>query len=150
MKVPWGECYKTFKPVANQMWCCRHAASQCLNRCWPRSLSIYSVTSYNGPSKDISITFCLRHLSHCVYKICLCLCHLYWHYRHIWINLTLSVYHKWLYFVCATSVCYWQIDITRLVSNIRRTLVGNKIVDHSYVVGASPIGAAPTTSSFST
>ena len=35
-------------------------------------------------------------------------------------------------------------------SNIRRTLVGNKIVDHSDVVGASPVGAAPTTSSFST
>ena len=37
----------------------------------------------------------------------------------------------------------------RQVSNIRRTLVGNKIVDHSDVVGASPVGAAPTTSSFS-
>ena len=37
----------------------------------------------------------------------------------------------------------------RLVSNIRRTLVGNDIVDHSGVVGASPVGAAPTTSSFS-
>ena len=36
------------------------------------------------------------------------------------------------------------------VSNIRRTLVGNKIVDNSDVVGASPVGAAPTTSSFST
>ena len=36
------------------------------------------------------------------------------------------------------------------VSNIRRTLVGNKIVDHSDVVGASPVGAAPTTSSFTT
>ena len=36
------------------------------------------------------------------------------------------------------------------VSNIRRTLVGNKLVDHSDVVGASPVGAAPTTSSFST
>ena len=35
-------------------------------------------------------------------------------------------------------------------SNIRRILVGNKIVDHSDVVGASPVGAAPTTSSFST
>ena len=30
----------------------------------------------------------------------------------------------------------------RKVSNIRRTLVGNKIVDHSDVVGASPVGAA--------
>ena len=38
----------------------------------------------------------------------------------------------------------------RQVSNISRTLVGNWIVDHSDVVGASPVGAAPTTSSFST
>ena len=36
------------------------------------------------------------------------------------------------------------------VSNISRTLVGNKNVDHSDVVGASPVGAAPTISSFST
>ena len=40
--------------------------------------------------------------------------------------------------------------IYRKTSNIRRNLVGNKIVDHSDVVGASPVGAAPTTSSFST
>ena len=33
----------------------------------------------------------------------------------------------------------------RLTFYIRRTLVGNKIVDHSDVVGASPVGAAPTT-----
>ena len=36
------------------------------------------------------------------------------------------------------------------VTNIRGTLVGYEIVDHSDVVGASPVGAAPTTSSFST
>ena len=41
-------------------------------------------------------------------------------------------------------------DLPRRVSNIRRTLEDNQIVDHSDVVGASPIGAAPTTSSFST
>ena len=34
----------------------------------------------------------------------------------------------------------------RQTSNISRTLVGNKIVDHSDVVGALPVGAAPTTS----
>ena len=33
------------------------------------------------------------------------------------------------------------------ISNIRRTLVGDKIVYHSDVFGASPVGAAPTTSS---
>ena len=38
----------------------------------------------------------------------------------------------------------------RQVSNIIRTLEGNKIVDYSDVVGASPVGAATTTSSFST
>ena len=37
----------------------------------------------------------------------------------------------------------------RQTSNIWRTL-GNKIVDHLDVVGASSVGAAPTTSSFST
>ena len=41
-------------------------------------------------------------------------------------------------------------DMYRKTSNISRTLVGNKIVDNSDVVGASPDGAAPTTSSFST
>ena len=38
----------------------------------------------------------------------------------------------------------------RKVSNRIRTLLGNKIVDHSDVVGASSVDAAPTTSSFST
>ena len=36
------------------------------------------------------------------------------------------------------------------ISNIRRTLIGHELVDHSDVVAASPVGAAPTTSSFST
>ena len=39
------------------------------------------------------------------------------------------------------SFTYTQIYY-RKTSNIRRTLVGNKIVDHSDVVGASPVGAA--------
>ena len=44
---------------------------------------------------------------------------------------------------------YWN-HTTRQTSNIRCTSVGNIIVDLSDVVGASPVGAAPTTSSFST
>ena len=43
-----------------------------------------------------------------------------------------------------------EYEHNRQVSNIRRTLIGNKFVDHSDAVGASPVGAAPTTSSFST
>ena len=41
-------------------------------------------------------------------------------------------------------------DYYRKTSNIGRSLVGNKSVDHSDVVGASPVGAAPTTYSSST
>ena len=41
-------------------------------------------------------------------------------------------------------------EINSKTSNTSRTLVGNKIVDHSDVAGESPIGAAPTASSFST
>ena len=40
--------------------------------------------------------------------------------------------------------CYCQIF------NISRAFVGNKIVDQSDVIGASPIGAAPNASSFLT
>ena len=49
------------------------------------------------------------------------------------------------------SMIIIPIEITyRKTSNMSRTLVGNKIVDNSDVVGASPVGAAPTASSFST
>ena len=54
------------------------------------------------------------------------------------------------------AILGWEmIKITELfdyckTSHISRTLVGNKIVDNSDVVGASPVGAAPTTSSLST
>ena len=54
----------------------------------------------------------------------------------------------WLYFM--SFVMYMIIGIYRKTSNISRILVGNKIVDNSDVVGAPPVGTAPTTSSFST
>ena len=45
----------------------------------------------------------------------------------------------------------WQKMIYRQTSNLIYTLAGNQIVDdHSDVVGASPVGAALNTSSFST
>ena len=40
------------------------------------------------------------------------------------------------------------LNMYRKTSSISRTLVGNNIFDNSDVVGASPVGAAPTTSSF--
>ena len=42
-------------------------------------------------------------------------------------------------------------NIYSQISNISpRTLTGNKIIDNSDLVGASPVGAVPTTPSFST
>ena len=41
-------------------------------------------------------------------------------------------------------------DAYRQFSDLRCTLVGNKIVYPSDVVGASPVGTTPTSSSFST
>ena len=38
----------------------------------------------------------------------------------------------------------------RQTSYLSHTLVSNKIVDHSDIVGALPVGAGPTTSSFFT
>ena len=40
-------------------------------------------------------------------------------------------------------------EVYRQTSNISRALVGSKIVEQSDVVGASPVGAASTISSFS-
>ena len=44
----------------------------------------------------------------------------------------------------------WVLFYYHKTSNISPTLLGNEIVDNSDVVGASPVGAAPSTSSFST
>ena len=48
--------------------------------------------------------------------------------------------------------CFYLVgpSINRKSSDIRCASDGNKIVDHSDAVGASPVGAAPTSSSFST
>ena len=43
-----------------------------------------------------------------------------------------------------------QLEVYRQTSSINHTLVGSKIVNHSDVVGASLVGAAPATSSFPT
>ena len=46
------------------------------------------------------------------------------------------------------QICFgW---IYRQTSNIGHTLLGDTIVDYSDIVGASPVGAVPTASSFST
>ena len=55
--------------------------------------------------------------------------------------------HVWL---SGSAVYLLLIMYHRQTSNINRTLVCNKLADHSDVVGALPVGAAPNISSFST
>ena len=68
-----------------------------------------------------------------------------------WVNCNKVQYfwYSWTQFWLYTF-SYCQKYMYRKTSNIRLTLVGNKIVDHSDVVGESPVSAAPTTSSFLT
>ena len=65
-------------------------------------------------------------------------------------ELALVVYRKTSDFHYNPSLKCDPNNMYRKTSNISGTLAGNKIVDHSDVVGASPVGAASTTSSFST
>ena len=51
---------------------------------------------------------------------------------------------------CGALSTSYGLMIYHQTSNISHTLVDNKIVDHLDAVEASPVGAAPTTSSFST
>ena len=47
------------------------------------------------------------------------------------------------------NITDWKSMTYHKIFNIRGTWVGDEIVYHSDVLGASPVGAAPTTSSFS-
>ena len=60
----------------------------------------------------------------------------------------INYFYHWLHHQCVLEK--YHVHMCRHTSIIGHTLVGNKIVDHSDVVGASPAGAAPTPSSFST
>ena len=59
-----------------------------------------------------------------------------------------------LEFFCDILTSAWKVGRNQMTkyqqTNISRALVGNKLADHSDVVGASPVGTAQTTSSFLT
>ena len=67
-----------------------------------------------------------------------------------WLILSNILLGRWLFIHVGIKVKrYVMIRVKinyRQISNIRRALVGNTLGDHSDVVGASPAGAAPTTS----
>ena len=67
------------------------------------------------------------------------------------LDISLSILHN-IWWLSLGSINGWGHHLKgyHQTSNISHTLVGNKLVDHLDVVGASPVGAAPTTSSFLT
>ena len=71
--------------------------------------------------------------------------YIYIYHIFVWIYIHTTVTHS---YVVHKLALYFR--TYRRASNKIRTLIGNRIVDHSDVLGAAPVGAAPTTSSFST
>ena len=117
---------------------------------WPVNCSHkWPVTQKMFPFDDVIMIFCnLSNDSAC--QIC-------WYKKGIiWVNDGPVYWHidpsrsldGFKLFPMLTS--WWPGDVHNQTSDISRTLVGNNIVDHSDVVGASPVCAAPTSSSFST
>ena len=131
--------------VLAMAWC-HQATSYYLSQCFPRYMSTYSI-------------FRPRLIKHCwgnntgslrVWGCCLEFLHgIMYHENSIKVFIEnacigkYSIAAKW----CADHVI--QYSNYRQTSNTILTLVGNKIVDHSDVVEASPVGATPTTSSSS-
>ena len=104
---------------------------QTLNKNLNKNTNIFNLNKY------LNKKYKYFHTRTCFWKCCLQnICHLVraslcWIRNFLidfWHGCTIKYYHR--------------------TSNISHALVGNKIVDHSDVVGASPVGAAPTTSSF--
>ena len=70
----------------------------------------------------------------------------------MWYSLLMAPFQFMLFEYAYNSIirCLAAALKYRQTSYIHRTFVCNKIVGHSDEAGASPVGAAPTTSSFST
>ena len=88
---------------------------------------IHHATAFTKELYDHNV-FCLRK-SHC-----------HWMEAISW-----STFY-YLYGECFYRNAFWCSIWYSQTSNIRRTSLGNTFVDHSDVVGASPVGAAPTAS----
>ena len=144
---------------------CRQARSHYLNQCWPRSPTPYGVTRPQWVNSRHPIFYPQRLAMGCLATVCWRkLTMLYNRKQNLVMVLPASNLSRMFFLVTdyysitlpnsmpTIQLCCIDPGKTkyRQVSNISRTLVGNKIVDHSDVVGASPVGAAPTTSSFST
>ena len=133
--------------VQAMAWC-RQATSHYLNQCWPRSPTPYGVIrpqwvnqfyeTHEAYSDWAGLANSMVWLP-CNTKNYLGQLNFYNLYIHL-ANILFLYIMKLKYNISS----YHQI------SNIRHALVGNKLVDHLDVVGASPVGAAPSTASFST
>ena len=116
---------------------CMDQSSELFSSFWPRD-TIWRHRSRSTLAQVLAC--CLMAPSHYLNQYWLIISKVLWHsYEGNFAGNAPDIYH-WYDFE----------NDYRKTSNIRRTLVDSKIVDHWDVVGAPPVGAAPTTSSFST
>ena len=130
-----------------------------LNRHWKRHVILTKFSSLVATDVNVSFWHNFYHWLHwplskwqCLVQAAMKILSKWWHFCFRCVGTIYEVYPmnlNLLYFILL-GLNYQLLLNYCQVSNIRRTVAGNKIVDHSDVVGASPVGAAPTTSSFST
>ena len=108
------------------------------NKLWENTILIHKIKCENVVWKWWVFCLSLIILNHSNQKVP------YWLVYNNWLCWSLSEYAHTLCHGVFCNLTYRQ------VSNIRHTLIGNKIVDHSNVVGAAPTGDALTTSSLLT
>ena len=137
---------------------CRQATSHYLSQCWLSSLLPYGVARPQWVNRISSGMTSLLSKSQCKQMENNHETFGGWEHEELLNWCTLSPNSSRIRFAifCGSYVFTFDAE-TRIfqkkycqTSNIEHTYVGNKTVDHSDVVGALPVGAAQTTSSFST
>ena len=122
---------------------------------WEMALHCNAVSHWLDAYTEWSLMFCPMKILTFWLKL-----HVYWSiFLGFWLTTSPQWFGWWLgteegtsiYLIQYQGLCcqkpYQECPQTSIISN---TLLGSKLVDHSDVVGASPVGAAPTTSAFLT
>ena len=119
---------RSLSTLAQVMVSCPVVSIHCLNQWWPITIVLQW---HSTKTNLVGIAQAINSISH----------------RVQWVNIV-HIFHSFLLNVTFFSIhAFRECYIYHQTSNISHTTEGSKIVDHSDVVGASPVSAAPTISS---
>ena len=139
---------KTSKLPVTGLWWCHHV----IEAQWGHmaSWNLFNIGSGNCLVTDGTKPFPEPMLAYCQYdKECISIIKPYYKFKIFLSRKCIWKSHLQMSIILFRSQCIPLVTY-RKTSNISRTLIGNIIIDNSDIVGASPVGTAPTTSSFST